>query len=130
MGAILDALLEIAERLGREDGDGAGSWVIDVNAQTAEHILRGLEDGDPEVLDALPSSPLSGEWADNLTPDELVQACLWACGMEELEELAYHAMDPERVEAEICDAYEDAWYQAMQRRVESDARHQVGQVTV
>jgi hypothetical protein len=51
-------------RLGREAGHSAGTWVIDGNTSTEQcaRILRGIEDGDPEVMDMQPS-PLSGEWA-------------------------------------------------------------------
>lgn len=48
-----------AERRGYEDGQAAGSWVFDGNTarQTFARILQGIEDGDPEVLDMLPSAP-------------------------------------------------------------------------
>ena len=47
---------------GRSAGRAAGSWVVDGNtkAETARYILRGIEDGDPEVMDMQPSA-LSGE---------------------------------------------------------------------
>ena len=53
-----------AYRAGRDHGRARGSWVIDGNTTDAykAHIIRGYDEGDPEVLDLCPS-PLSGEWA-------------------------------------------------------------------
>jgi hypothetical protein len=70
----IDDLIERAEQEGYEHGVGSGSWVLDGNStdETARRLLQGIEDGDPETLDALPSSPLSGEWADSLTPADVL----------------------------------------------------------
>ncbi len=53
-----------AYKAGYEHGSNAGSWVIDGNTSrdSATRILKGIEDGDPEIMDMQPS-PLSGEWA-------------------------------------------------------------------
>lgn len=63
-----------AEAAGYEAGKAAGSWVIDGNTAegTARAYLAGIEEGDPEVLDTLPSSPLSGEYADGLLPRDVL----------------------------------------------------------
>jgi hypothetical protein len=55
-----------------EHGRNAGSWVVDGDTSPARmrEILTGYEDGDPMVLDLQPS-PLSGEWADEPTPQSL-----------------------------------------------------------
>lgn len=65
----IDEVIERAEQEGYAYGVSAGSWVLDGNStdETARRLVRGIEDGDPEILDALPGSPLSGEWADSLT---------------------------------------------------------------
>ena len=70
----LDALLEQADDEGYERGTAAGSWLLDGNSseEAARRLLQGIEDGDPEILDALPSAPLSGEWADSPTPSEVL----------------------------------------------------------
>lgn len=54
----------VAYHDGYKAGEAAGSWVIDGNTptETAAAILRGYSDGDPEIMDMMPS-PLSGEWA-------------------------------------------------------------------
>lgn len=72
--SITDLRIERAEREGKQHGQAAGSWVIDGNTseQTARAILAGIRDGDPEVLDSLPSAPLSGEWADGLLPRDVL----------------------------------------------------------
>ncbi len=63
-----------AEERGYDDGAAAGSWVIDGNTteETAARLLLGIEEGDPEVYDALPSAPLSGEFAGGLLPRDLL----------------------------------------------------------
>lgn len=49
---------------GKDAGRSAGSWFIDGNttSETAQAIIQGHDDGDPEIMDMQPS-PLSGEWA-------------------------------------------------------------------
>ena len=103
-----------AEDRGTEDGTAAGSWVIDGNtsADTARAILRGIEDGDPEVIDTLPTADLSGQWADTLTGPELVTAAAAYAGID----------DAEDVFNDICDAYEVAFEHAAQYEVERSAR--------
>ena len=53
-----------AYRAGESRGHDLGSWIIDGNTTvaTAEHIVDGIENGNPEVMDMQPA-PLSGEWA-------------------------------------------------------------------
>jgi hypothetical protein len=61
-----------AYEMGYEHGRAAGSWVVDGDMtgeiEAYKWLLHGVDDGDPVVLDALPSGPLSGEWADGPTP--------------------------------------------------------------
>jgi hypothetical protein len=68
------ARLKDAACRGIADGVAAGSWFVDGNtpADSARETLRRLEAGDPEVLDYLPSAPLSGEWADGLLPRDVL----------------------------------------------------------
>lgn len=58
--------------LGSEHGHSAGTWAIDGNTtvETARAILQGIEDGDPAVMDMQPS-PLSGEWADGASAEDV-----------------------------------------------------------
>src|SRR3954453_10754134 len=63
-----------AYELGVQAAIAAASWVLDGNTPQ-DHIARMvamLDAGDPEVYDFLPAMPdLSGEWADDPTPDSL-----------------------------------------------------------
>ena len=70
----LDEILERAEQDGYDAGKAAGSWLLDGNSResAARRLLQGIEDGDPEIMDALPSSPLSGEYADGLLPRDVL----------------------------------------------------------
>ena len=70
----VDEIIERAEQEGYDHGVTAGSWLLDGNSseEAARRLLTGLEDGDPEILDQLPASPLSGEYADGLLPRDVL----------------------------------------------------------
>jgi nucleotide-binding universal stress UspA family protein len=58
-----------AEEAGREAGHNAGSWaLVAQDRETYERVLRGIEEGDPEIMDMQPA-PLSGEWAGESIPE-------------------------------------------------------------
>lgn len=65
---------ERARTAGADHGRAAASWYFDGNtsADTYRHVLTGIEDGDPVVMDSLPHSPLSGEWADAPLPRDVL----------------------------------------------------------
>jgi hypothetical protein len=69
----LDDITATARQLGTEAGKNAGSWVIDGNSDddTIRRIVTGYADFDPETLDMQPS-PLSGEFADDPTPRDVL----------------------------------------------------------
>jgi hypothetical protein len=71
-----DVLIEEARRMGEERGRAAASWYFDGNTPTETYaaVLQGIEDGDPVVLDTLPCSPLSGEWAGDPVPADVLSA--------------------------------------------------------
>lgn len=54
--------------MGYEAGRARGSWVEINSPEEAKRILRGIEDGDPELMDLEPSA-LSGEWASESIPE-------------------------------------------------------------
>jgi len=63
-----------ARLMGEDAGRFAASWVFDDRTTHDQYlrVLRGIEDGDPEIMDGLPASPLSVEWAgDSLSRDIL-----------------------------------------------------------
>ena len=96
---------------GAEHGNAAGSWVIDGNtdADTARRIIVGYEDGDPQYTDQAPA-PLSGEWADGPTPQDLQRRF----------DLSDDLLD------EACTVYEGAYYEAYWSRVIADAKAVIG----
>lgn len=107
------ALLDAATRLGEEAGRAAASWYFDGNSDHATYVRvwRGLETGDPEVMDTLPSSPLSGEWADDPTPGDVLRTL----GVDEFD---YDNDD-------LLDAYAEGFEAASYRAIEDEARAQV-----
>jgi hypothetical protein len=64
-----------ASRLGREVGISAASWVFDGNTslETYQRYLRGIEDGDPLVMDSLREPSLSGEFAADYSERDLAR---------------------------------------------------------
>ena len=122
------AAIAYAEKRGREDGTNAAGWYTqdtfrDAPAYAAAYVLRGLEDGDPAVMDTLPHADLSGEWADSLTgpalvADAIVHADDWT--MTRAEWVAYwEAHDPF---TDVCDAYELAFDDAAADAIAAAAR--------
>jgi hypothetical protein len=109
-----------AREIGAEHGRNAASWFFDGNTprQTYARVLRGLEDGDPEVMDTIPHADLSGEWADRLTGPELVRDALSYVGW---------SGDDEDTDwfSDICDAYELAFDTAAHDEIARMARVQV-----
>jgi hypothetical protein len=113
-----------ARELGAEHGSNAASWVFDGNTsqETYRRILQGIEDGDPEILNSLPAPDLSGQWADEMTADELVKQSLDHAGMLEWAmggEMFAHVFD------ELCSTYEDAFITAAHDEVARTATEQV-----
>lgn len=117
-GKIIDPITRAAE-LGKEHGSNAASWVFNGPIPDGGYakILEGIDDGDPEVLDKLPSPDLSGQDAGSMTPAELLveigvyeplveQREMWASQFAELEQ-------------QCCDAYEEAFTHS----VEFDVAH-------
>lgn len=65
---ISDAQFQVKfETQGYKDGRAAGSLVFMEGYDRAqgEKILQGINDGDPAILENLPSPDFSGEWADS-----------------------------------------------------------------
>lgn len=65
-----------AYELGAEHARNAASWIVDGNTKTEfiPAVLKMMDDGDPAVESYLPARPnLSGEWADDLTPQTLYE---------------------------------------------------------
>lgn len=115
--ATLDTFEERARELGDEHGKNAASWYFDGNTDdnTYRAVLDGLENGDPQILDTIPGSPLSGEWADGMTMGRLLKEI----GVEDPH--AELSFNPEPWDS-IADAYCDAYGTAAVHEVERVAR--------
>src|SRR3972149_10934608 len=114
MNKTEQGLLDKAEELGRNDGTDAASWYFDrTEPKRADfmRVLKGIQDGDPEIMDTLPSSP--GDAA--ATPNELY---------ETLGLTAEFIAMPEQTEflSELLVAYENAFRTAAQHGVETYCR--------
>lgn len=105
--------IRMAKRDGADAGRAAASWYFDGNTkdETYAAVLKGIEDGDPAILDTFPTPNLSGEWAGDATPQSLAEDY----GIEGRED----AIDA------VCSAWEDAAWSAVQDEIERAARYQV-----
>jgi hypothetical protein len=60
------------EARGFADGHAAATWFTPQDDESARRILRGFDEGDPEVLDELPAPRLGGEWANEPTWENIL----------------------------------------------------------
>ena len=105
----LRLLTQEAAKAGREQGAAAASWYFDGNTPDEMYlrVARGIEDGDPEVLDSFPSSPLSGEYADGMVPAVVLDAL----GVPQDHDWA----------DDLLTAFEDGFYAACHESIEATA---------
>lgn len=101
---------------GLEDGSAAASWLVDGNTPdpvaALERLVKGINDGDPEILDELPSPRIGGEFADDPTWEDILQA--------ELNEYSEERV----VNGEYWDL-EDVYRQSYSEGVEKELRHKL-----
>lgn len=92
-------LLSAARRMGREDGVQAASWTWDGNTsrEAAERIVKLFENGDPELYYLFRAPNLSGEYADEPTPQSLARDL----GLDDDDKRAEWLVD------DLATAYED-----------------------
>ena len=109
----LDLIEQDATKEGTEAGIAAASWYFDFGRmsggqskveEVCERVLRGIEDGDPEILDTFPAAPFSGEYADGLSARDFLEAY----GMTEDDDAA----------DDILRAFEDAYSMAASDEIE------------
>lgn len=78
--AMLKAAYRAGKRYGESSADfqylpGGGRDTMRNAAGRAAELLRAIDDGDPGACDGIvPTSPLSGEWADGLAPRDVADA--------------------------------------------------------
>lgn len=116
-----------AYELGREHGRNAASRV-EINAENASRILKGIEEGDPEILDTLPIVPdLSGEWAD--VPNgptvyrTICENASYAAGRDGATVDEYDAINADVDFTDLLDLYEGAYMEAAEHEITATARY-------
>jgi hypothetical protein len=113
-------VLQAARAYGEESGRCVASWV-DINESNAALILQGWEDGDPEVLDAMPAGlDLSQEWSGEPTAPEALQViCEDAASHMDMEWEDSYTLTPEEEDEVLTEAQtaaDDALWNEIQRR--------------
>jgi hypothetical protein len=119
--AYIEKVIKEAEKLGKAHGENAAQWVAQdswggrvassrQSEENARAFLKGIEEGDPMIMDSYTSPNLSGEWADSMTPRNLI---------EEVTE-GEISLEPEE-ESAICDAYEQAASDGFWQELETSA---------
>lgn len=113
----LNSIIELCEMRilylrGEADGVAAASWIIDGNTTDPIAVLgkliRGIADGDPEILDSLPAPDLSGQWADKPTLHQILK-----------QEFTFYPEDPGVVGAweEYGDAYDNGFNDGVHKEI-------------
>ena len=108
-------LLSMARKDGKAAGLGAASWCVDGNTttETCAAILKGIEDGDPAILDQFNTPNLSGEYADDPTPQTLADDY----GIDEARDPDGFLLD------EVCTEWEEAASSAFWTELERTVRY-------
>jgi hypothetical protein len=101
--------IETAEGIGTDKGRAAGTWALgnNVDRAAAAAVLKGIQEGDPMVMDAYAAPNLTGEWADEYGPADLAEDIGHAEGTPIFDAAAT--------------AYEDAAQTAFWLQLETDA---------
>lgn len=121
-----DIAIAYARDLGAREGHGAAGWfemdtfgghVTRGASEAARRVIAGIENGDPTVLNALPTADLSGQWADRMTGPGLVADALDEAGLNEGTNPTAYRKAADNWFTSICDAYETAFDLAVQDEV-------------
>lgn len=115
-GKVMNTEKKIAKatELGAEHGKNAASWYFDGNTsiESYRRVLKGIDDGDPEILDTFPTDNLSGEWADGYDTRDLER------------DLGLNSFSDVLLIDECATAYMNAFSQAVTDEIERVARYQ------
>lgn len=108
----LEARIAEARTRGERAGKNAASWYFNGETTNAQYryVLRGIEDGDPEVLDMFNPPDLSGQWAGE-SINELLGDLIQHGGAEGYDE-----------DDDIMDAWESAASDAFWAEIERVCR--------
>jgi hypothetical protein len=92
-------------------GQKAAEWLLDGNSSFADayRLFRGIEDGDPEVIDTFPS-PLSGEHAGESLPE--IMDRFVSCDFNDLSS---------DIRDEMCERYEKEFHDAFMTAARDEA---------
>lgn len=113
----LNSIIEICElRImylrGESDGEQAAAYIVDGNTpdpiELLGKLIRGIADGDPQILDSIPQPDLSGQWADRPTLHQIIE-----------EEFTFYPQDPGVVGAweEYGDTYDNGYNDGVQKEI-------------
>ena len=108
-----------ARDIGAEHGTAAGSWCVDGNSsvENLRSIVQASEDGEFWDIAGGISAPLSGEWADGYSINQLFEDIgLTADGLDGGTDLGGGLNDG------VFSAYEDAYYSAYEAEAVRSAR--------
>lgn len=125
MSEILDAALRKARDLGNQHGRNAAGWWVQENLtknnearQAATLALKWDEDGDP-LLDTLPHVDLSGQWADEVTADDVLGECI------DYDQEIHYGPEINEIESEVLNEYETAFESAARDECLSACRNEL-----
>lgn len=129
------AALECAKDDGFQSGQNVASWMdqdlfggrAKDGKAAARRFLKGIDDGDPEILDMIPSSPLSGEWAGDRTSKDIVcNALSLDDGEFDIMEDVVCALDMEdsfqSMFEQICNVFEESYCNSAQETLVKAAK--------
>lgn len=106
-----ERIAEARER-GKEAGENAASWVFNGNTDDATYrrVLKGIEDGDPMILDRIAAPGwLSGEWAGESTSELLGDL------LDEDDDEGMTGKDTQEIENAYCEAADEAYWDEIER---------------
>lgn len=109
-------LFAAAAKIGHQHGNMAAGWYFDRSDAGREDflkVLKGIDDGDQAILDTFQSSPLSGEYADDMNPQRLY------------EEIEAKPWQIEHYGDELCEAYERCYYDSYETSVVNECLEQL-----
>lgn len=102
-----DPMFTSAQSMGDDAGASAGRWV---EVTTFADAVAILTDIDPAVVDRYgPPSPLSGEWADDPTPCDVLRAIAWEADLDPDEVDCSDLYVYDDVLDTYCEAFADGW---------------------